>query len=113
MLFSWYIIGYLFLAGAGSGAFLVAAVSCMVDALRLTPRTARLAAAVQPAFYLSPAFMILATVLLLFDVGAPERIVYLLANPFQSILSVGAWLVALLTAVSAVDRKRTRLNSSH
>lgn len=101
MLFSWYVIGYLFLAGAGSGAFAIAAACCIVDAVSLTPRTARLAAAVQPAFYLAPAIILVAILFLLFDVGAPDRIALLLLNPVQSIMSVGAWLVALLFAVSA------------
>ena len=101
MLFSWYVIAYLFLAGAGAGAFLVAAVCCMVDAIALTPRTARLAAAVQPAFLAAPALVALAITFLFFDVGSPERVGYLLLNPFQSVMSVGAWMVTLLLAVSA------------
>lgn len=102
MLFSWYVIAYLFLAGAGSGAFFLAAVCCMVDAVALTPRTARLTAAVQPAFYLAPVITLAGILFLLFDIGAPERITFLLLNPVQSIMSVGAWLVALLFAVSTM-----------
>ena len=102
MLFSWYVIGYLFLAGAGSGTFAIAAVCCMVDAVALNPRTARLTAAVQPAFYLAPILVLLAILFLLFDVGAPDRIALLFLNPMQSIMSVGAWLVALLFAVSGM-----------
>lgn len=100
VLFSWYVIAYLFLAGAGSGAFLVAAVCCMVDAAMLTPRTARLAAAVQPAFVLAPVLVALAVIFLFFDLGSPEKVGLLLLNPLQSVMSVGAWMVSLLLAVS-------------
>ena len=102
MLFSWLVIAYLFLAGAGSGAFLIAAVCCMVDAAVLSAKTARLTAAVQPAFYLAPGIILAAILFLFFDLGAPERVVLLLLNPVQSIMSVGAWLVALLFAVSGM-----------
>lgn len=100
MLFSWYIIAYLFLAGAGSGAFLVASACCVADARLLTPQSARLTAAVQPAFYVAPALMVLAVLFLFADLGFSPRVILLVGNPFQSIMSMGAWMVALLTIIS-------------
>ncbi len=100
MIFSWYIVVYLFLAGAGAGAFFIASCCCVVDAVSLTPRTARLVAAVQPAFYITPICMVLAVLLLFADLGFSDRVLLLLNNPYQSIMSVGAWMVALLTGLS-------------
>lgn len=100
MLFSWYIVAYLFLAGAGSGAFLIAATCCMGDALRKTEASERLVLAVQGGFYAAPCLVVLAGVFLLLDVGNVQRVWAVVAQPFQSVLSVGAWLVALLAVLS-------------
>ena len=100
MLFGGYIVGYLFLAGAGSGTFLVAACCCVGDALRRTDASERLARAVQPGFYVAPCLMVLAGVLLLLDLGNAERAWLVATMPFQSVMSAGAWLVVLLTVVS-------------
>lgn len=102
MLFSWYIVCYLFLAGAGSGAFLLAACCCMVDALRRTPGTEQALRAAQSGFYVAPALMVLAVIMLLLDVGNPERIGAIAFMPLQSVMSAGAWMVAALTAISSI-----------
>ena len=44
--------------------------------------------------------MALSALFLLLDVGNIERVWLVATMPFQSVMSVGAWLVALLTAVS-------------
>lgn len=100
MLFGWYIVGYLFLAGVGSGAFLVAAACCVLDAVSRTEESARAAEAAQAGFYVAPCCMTLAAFLLLLDLGNAERALAVAATPFQSVMSAGAWLVALLTLVS-------------
>ena len=101
MLFSWYIVGYLFLAGAGSGAFLLSVAGCAYDAVRRTPESERVAAAVQPGFFAAPCLVALSGVLLLLDLGNPERAWAVLSMPLQSVMSAGAWFVCVLAVVSA------------
>lgn len=100
MVFSGYIIGYLFCAGAGAGAFFVAAGVCVWDAVRQTESTRCAVEAAQSGFLAAPLLMLAACVLLLIDLGAPERAWTVILMPFQSVMSVGAWLVGLLTLVS-------------
>lgn len=72
MVFGELIVGYLFLAGTGSGAFLVGAAACLRDAWRPTDRSAAVVAAVQPALALSPLVIVAAALLLLADLGSLE-----------------------------------------
>ncbi len=102
MLFSWYIIWYLFLAGAGSGAFLVSACCCMYDALHPTPDSLRAVAVSRYGFYATPVLMAASVLMLVFDLGRPDRVWTIVLSPLQSVLSMGAWLVAILAAVSTV-----------
>ena len=102
MLFSGYIVGYLFLAGTGSGAFFVAVCCCVADALRKTCESERVVMWSQVGFALAPCFMIVASLFLLLDLGNASRIWQIMLSPFQSVMSVGAWLVALFTLVSGV-----------
>lgn len=100
MLFGWYIVGYLFLAGAGSGAFFVSECCCVIDAVRKTDSSERLAASVQPGFYAAPCLLLVAGLFLLLDLGNPERVWQIAFAPARSVMSLGAWFVALLTLVS-------------
>lgn len=100
MVFGWYIVAYLFLAGAGAGAFFAAACACVWDAVRRSDASEKLARTCQAGFYAAPCLMALAGMFLLLDLGNVERVWLVAFTPFQSVLSVGAWLVALLTAVS-------------
>ena len=100
VVFSGYIIGYLFCAGTGAGAFFVAAGTCVWDAIRQTSSTQRGVEAVQAGFLAAPVLMLIACALLLTDLGVPERAWAVVAMPFQSVMSVGAWLVGLLTLLS-------------
>lgn len=100
MVFGWYIVAYLFLAGAGSGAFLVASSACLWDAARRGDASERAARSCQHGFFAAPCLMALAGVFLLLDVGNVERVWLVLLTPLQSVLSAGAWLVALLMLVS-------------
>ena len=100
MLFSGYIVGYLFLAGTGSGAFFVAVCCCALDALQKNRESERVVMWSQIGFILAPCFMIVASLFLLLDLGNASRIWQIMLSPFQSVMSVGAWLVALFTFVS-------------
>ncbi len=96
MLFGWYIVGYLFLAGAGSGAFLVSACCCMWDAARQDDESERLALAAQAGFYAAPCLMLAAVLFLLLDLGNAERAWQVMLAPFQSVMSLGCVLQLLL-----------------
>ncbi len=95
MVLSSYIVAYLFAAGVGSGAFFVAYSTCLWDLIRQSPASERAAASVQTAFYSAPALGVLSILLLLLDLGNPDRIAPLILNPFGSIIGTGAWLLGL------------------
>lgn len=100
MVFGWYIIAYLFAAGAGSGAFFVGFSTCLWDVVRQSPASERAAASVQTAFYSAPVLCLFAVLLLMLDLGNPNRILPLVLNPFSSVIGVGAWLLALFILFS-------------
>lgn len=101
MVFGFYIVAYLFLAGTGAGAFFVSAGACIGDAVNRSDASERLARTCQAGFYVAPCLMVLAALFLLLDLGNVERAWLVATTPLQSVLSVGAWLVALLVAISA------------
>ena len=93
-----YIAWYLFLAGAGGGAFLLGS---FVDfALRVSNRSwLRGASAVTDAGLLAgPVLVALGTVFLALDLGAPDQAFRLFLTPSGSLLSAGAWALALFCA---------------
>ena len=100
VVFGWCIVAYLFLAGAGSGAFLVSSSACVWDAVRRTDASERVVRSCQHGFLAAPILMVLAGLFLLLDVGNVERVWFVLLSPLQSVMSAGAWFVALLTIVS-------------
>ena len=101
MVFGELIVGYLFLAGTGAGAFLVAAAACLRDAWRPTDRTAAVVAAAQPTLALTPLVVAVAALLLLADLGSLEGAARVLLQPPGSVMAVGAWLVVVLFATSS------------
>ena len=102
VVFGWYIVAYLFLAGTGAGAFFAAACACVWDAVRRSDASERTLRTCQAGFYVAPCLVVLAALLLLLDLGNAQRAWLVLLAPLQSVLSVGAWLVALLAAMSGV-----------
>lgn len=90
-----YIAWYLFFAGAGGGAFLLG--SCIDFSLRISDRAwLRTASSVTDAGLLAgPVLVALGSVFLLLDLGAPDQAFRLLFAPTGSLLSVGAWALAL------------------
>ena len=95
-----YIAWYLFLAGAGGGAFLLGS---FVDfALRVSNRSwLRGASAVTDAGLLAgPVLVALGTVFLALDLGAPDQAFRLFLTPSGSLLSAGAWALALFCATA-------------
>lgn len=55
---------------------------------------------VQSGFFIAPCCAILAALFLFIDVGAPDRAWLIILTPFQSIVSLGAWVVILFIGVS-------------
>lgn len=101
MIFSWYIVWYLFLAGTAAGAYAVAAGCSAYDALRQSRRSEETAAQAQIGFLAAPVVIALAALFLLIDLGSPERAWMVLLSPFESIVATGAWLVSLFFVLSA------------
>ncbi|MFR0868099.1 MAG: NrfD/PsrC family molybdoenzyme membrane anchor subunit [Adlercreutzia sp.] len=93
-----YIAWYLFLAGAGGGAFLLGS---FVDfALRVSNRSCARASAVTDAGLLAgPVLVALGTVFLTLDLGADQAF-RLFLTPSGSLLSAGAWALALFCATA-------------
>lgn len=119
MPFSPYIVWYLFLAGVGAGAYLVACICGVLDAVRARRLRARPAAAAdrdvrrahaaeeravraQGGYLVAPAATALAGLLLLGDLGDASRAWRIVLDPFASIMATGAWLVALFFLVSLI-----------
>lgn len=98
-----YIAWYLFFAGAGAGAFLIG--STVDFSLRFSAgaRFERVSAVTDVGLVLGPALVALGAVFLVLDLGAPERALQLFFAPSGSLLSAGAWAIALFcaTAVAA------------
>lgn len=95
-MFSPLIIAYLFLAGTGCGTF--------VSATLLSQR-ARTAPSLRSAFepvafsllVVSCGMVVVGSVCLVLDLGRPELALSVLANPFGSVLSVGAWALVIFS----------------
>lgn len=93
-----YIALYLFFAGAGGGAFLIG--SCVDMVLRFRPRAARgwfarVSAVTDAGLVLGPALVLASALFLVLDLGVPDRAFRLFLTSTPSLLSMGAWSIAL------------------
>jgi len=94
----WLVSGYLFLVGIGSGAYLTSSAADFLggDRYKYLAKT---------GFAISVPVTVLGTLLLLLDLGRPERFMNVFSHPETSMLSLGSYLlgifipVALATAV--------------
>lgn len=111
MVFGWHIVAYLFLAGAGAGAFFAAACASMWDAAVRSDASERMLRTCQAGFYAAPCLVVLAALFLLLDLGNAQRAWLVVLSPFQSVMSAGAWLVALLAAASCAVAASAALGS--
>ncbi|WP_304426131.1 NrfD/PsrC family molybdoenzyme membrane anchor subunit [uncultured Adlercreutzia sp.] len=99
-----YIALYLFLAGAGGGAFLVGSAIDLV--LRFRPGAARgwffrVSSVTDAGLVAGPVLVAASAGFLVLDLGVPERALSLFAAPTPSLLSLGAWSIALFVALAA------------
>ena len=102
-MFSQFIVWYLFLSGTAAGAFLGAAAISLVEGNE--PLLKGHVHSLNPSsfgFMVAAAGYVLSGVFLIADLGNPARILQVVANPFQSLMSEGAWLVALSAALAAI-----------
>lgn len=99
-----YIAWYLFLAGAGSGAYAIAAAIDFLLRFRDGAWLNRASAITDAGLLVGPVLVALGAVFLMLDLGAPARAFQLFLAPTGSLLSAGAWSIALfcLTAVAAL-----------
>lgn len=81
---------YLFLAGAGAGLYIIA--------VGIKLRRGGLAFE-KAAYYLSPALVIIGSILLVLDLGQPLRAVLAIMRPHASMISVGTIILSLFIAV--------------
>lgn len=99
-----YIAWYLFLAGAGGGAFLLGSIVDLV--LRFFPGAgrgwfSRVSAVTDAGLVLGPVLVLASAAFLVVDLGVPERALRLFTGSAPSLLSWGAWAIALFCAAAA------------
>lgn len=95
-----YIAWYLFLAGAGGGAFLAGASVDFALRFRSSERLRRASSVTDAGLFAGPVLVALGAVFLTFDLGAPDQAFRLFFAPTGSLLSVGAWSLALFCAAA-------------
>ncbi|WP_080798720.1 NrfD/PsrC family molybdoenzyme membrane anchor subunit [Arabiibacter massiliensis] len=95
-----FIVWYLFLAGAGGGAFLVGAAVDLACRFRSDGWLARLEPLAEGGLVLGPVAVVLGAVFLLADLGSPERALRVFATASTSLLTLGSWSVGLFCACS-------------
>lgn len=107
-----YIAWYLFLAGAGAGAFLMGAVVDGVLRFSDRPWFVRVAPVTDAGLVVGPALVAVSGLFLIFDLGAPERALSVFFSPKLSVLGFGAWSVLLFCVFSVAAFAFGRLGSS-
>lgn len=95
-----YIAWYLFLAGAGGGAFLIGAVVDLALRVRRRPCFVRLAPATDAGLVIGPALVVLSSVFLVLDLGVPSRALSVFIHPTASIIGLGSWAILLFCATA-------------
>jgi formate-dependent nitrite reductase membrane component NrfD len=100
-MFSSYIVWYLFLAGAGSGAYVIAATYRIFWGFHDRDDHHGRHTIMRGGFIFGPALVALGTVFLIFDLGSPEKAYTLFLNTSFSLLTLGSWFI-LLFCLSAV-----------
>jgi formate-dependent nitrite reductase membrane component NrfD len=99
-MYSLYIIWYIFLAGMGSGAYVVAAVFGFAGRLSARPHIKEYGRLAEYCLIVGPVLVAIAAVFLLFDLGSPEKAYLVLVNFHFSILTIGVWVIILFCALT-------------
>ncbi|MCL4425347.1 MAG: polysulfide reductase NrfD [Firmicutes bacterium] len=82
---------YLFLAGAGAGVYMVAALATFGG------KSSRFL--VRPGVFLGAPLVAAGSLLLLLDLGRPERFLYAVLRPFSSMISVGTIILSVFLLI--------------
>lgn len=101
-MFDVYVIGYLFLAGAGAGCFAIASCRALCAAFAGGAIPARLPSDMRFGLMAAPPLLVAASLFLLLDLGSPERAWLVFLHPLDSAIGAGACCVALLVLVATL-----------
>jgi formate-dependent nitrite reductase membrane component NrfD len=99
--FSLYIVWYLFLSGAGSGAYALAVFFGLGNRPAQQGYINEYREITRGGFYLGPILVILGTVFLIFDLGSPAKAYTLFLSTKFTYLTFGSWAVLLFCLFSA------------
>jgi formate-dependent nitrite reductase membrane component NrfD len=100
--FSLNIVWYLFLAGAGSGAFVLAAVLNLISQKTTNDVVRDYSQLAQGGLLFGPLLVVTGALFLLFDLGLPQKAYALLFSPHLTVISVGTWLIAIFCVTAAL-----------
>lgn len=89
-----FIIWYLFLAGVGAGAYFI---SALADYLGKKDRVMT-----KTGIFLGAPLVAIGSLLLMADLGRPERFLYVFFNPGSSMLSIGAIIITMFIIVGFI-----------
>jgi formate-dependent nitrite reductase membrane component NrfD len=101
-MFSSYIMWYLFFAGAGSGAYTLAALFSYVNRFSPHEHVREYLQIARGGFLCGPLLVLFSVLFLLFDLGSPHKAYLIFVAPTFSVLSVGAWLILLFVIGAAL-----------
>jgi formate-dependent nitrite reductase membrane component NrfD len=101
---SWQIVTYFFLGGFAGGAYLV---SSLADLLGLK-QDAQL---IRSGRYLSFAAILLSPILLIWDLGRPERFLHMLrVLKLRSVMSIGTWAITIFGSICGLTTAHQMAN---
>ncbi|GHT80177.1 hypothetical protein FACS1894104_5630 [Actinomycetota bacterium] len=99
--FSPNIAWYLFLAGAGSGAYIIASFFRFAKNFSSNPNFHEYQSIAQGGFYLGPLIVLIGSLFLVFDLGSPQKAFLLLTTPRPTLLTAGTWFIVLFCITAA------------
>jgi formate-dependent nitrite reductase membrane component NrfD len=101
--FSLFIICYLFFAGAGSGAYALAAVFSFYGRHTARDDLREYRTITRGGFWLGPLLVAFGAVFLIFDLGSPERAFTVFLTPKLTILSFGSWALVSFCLLAGIS----------
>jgi formate-dependent nitrite reductase membrane component NrfD len=102
-MFNLTIVCYVFLAGIGSGAYVIAAVFSVIGRRSTRDSLREYRIITRGAFWLGPLLVAFGTVFLVFDLAVPERAFTIFLSPKLTILGFGAWSLLLFCLLAGLS----------
>jgi formate-dependent nitrite reductase membrane component NrfD len=99
-MFSLYVTWYVFLAGAGGGAFFLATIMGFYAKTSGDRRGKHLGEIAKGGYLAGPALVAAGTLFLLADLGGPQRVYLVFLSPPTSMLAFGAWSIVIFCLLS-------------